>query len=77
MSSGKSQFKSELVGRLMVAVARRSSRNQTWLDRRCRKLLERATQVPPERDFMRDEFVDADLGFDPDELERYQRGEAD
>jgi anaerobic selenocysteine-containing dehydrogenase len=28
-----------------------------------------------EQDFLRDELIDNDEGFDPDELDRYQRGE--
>ena len=41
----------------------------------CRKMIVKATAVDPATDFMRDEFVDNDQGFDPDELDRYQRGE--
>ena len=59
----------------MIAMAARSSRNQSLLDRLCRALLNRATAVPPEQDFMRDPLIDNDEGFDPEELERYQRGE--
>jgi|TARA_R110002072_G_scaffold277793_1_gene439561 hypothetical protein len=61
--------------RLMTWMAARSSRNQTFIDRLCRKLVERATVVAPEDDFMRDPLIDNDQGFDPDELDRYQRGE--
>lgn len=38
-------------------------------------MLEKAMAVSPEHDFMRDPIVDNDQGFDPDELDRYQRGE--
>jgi hypothetical protein len=31
--------------------------------------------LPPEEDFMRDPLIDNDEGFDPEELDRYQRGE--
>jgi len=68
--------KKERSARLMTWMAARSSRNKTLIDRLCRKLIVRATTVPPEKDFMRDEFIDNDEGFDPDELDRYQRGEA-
>ena len=68
--------KKERSARLMVWMAARSSRNKTLIDRLCRKLIARATTVPPEEDFMRDPLIDNDEGFDPDELDRYQRGEA-
>ncbi|MEQ8748091.1 hypothetical protein [Pyruvatibacter sp.] len=61
--------------RLMVWLAARSSRNTSFLDKLCRAIVVRATAVDPEKDFMRDELIDNDEGFDPDELERYQRGE--
>ncbi|WP_422025962.1 hypothetical protein [Pyruvatibacter mobilis] len=67
--------KQERMARLMIRIAARSSRNQTLLDRLCRMVLNRATALPPEQDFMRDPLIDNDQGFDPDELDRYQRGE--
>jgi hypothetical protein len=36
----------------------------------------RLSAASPDDDFMRDPLVDNDLGFDPDELDRYQRGES-
>jgi 2-hydroxychromene-2-carboxylate isomerase len=73
--SAKDIRKKERSARLMIWMAARSSRNQTFIDRLCRKLIERATAVAPEDDFMRDPLIDNDEGFDPDELDRYQRGE--
>ncbi len=67
--------KKERSARLAIWMAARSSRNKTFLDRMCRKMITKATTVDPAKDFMRDEFVDNDRGFDPDELDRYQRGE--
>ncbi|MGD1934678.1 MAG: hypothetical protein ACFB0Z_09280 [Candidatus Phaeomarinobacter sp.] len=67
--------KHERSARLMMWMAARSSRNKTLIDRVCRKIIVRATTVDPEKDFMRDELIDNDEGFDPDELDRYQRGE--
>lgn len=61
--------------RFGVWMAGRSSRNQNLVDRACRAMLEKMTHVEPEDDFMRDDFVDKDMGYDPDELDRYQRGE--
>ena len=68
-------MKEELAAKLMIWMAGRSSRNASLLDKACRWMVERATTVPPERDFLRDPMVDNDQGFDPDELDRYQRGE--
>ena len=67
--------KKERSARLAIWMAARSSRNKTFLDRMCRKMIAKAAAVDPAKDFMRDEFVDNDQGFDPDELDRYQRGE--
>ena len=66
----------ERTARLMTRIAARSSRNTSLLDKLCRALLVRATSVDPEKDFMRDTLTDNDEGFDPDELDRYQRGES-
>lgn len=72
----KTVRKKERSARLAIWMAARSSRNKTFLDRMCRKMITKATTVDPEKDFMRDEFIDNDQGFDPDELDRYQRGES-
>lgn len=58
--------------KLAFWMAQRSSRNRTFIDRLCRRLVNKATHTLPEDDFMRDDMIDNDLGFDPDELERYQ-----
>ena len=61
---------------LQMWIAKRSSRNKTIIDRLCRRLIEKAMSTPPEDDFMRDPLIDEDQGFDPDELDRFQRGES-
>jgi hypothetical protein len=38
---------------------------------------QQSVQPDPENDFMYDEMIESDLGFDPEELARYQRGESD
>ena len=38
-------------------------------------LVTRATAVKPQDDFLRDPLIDNDQGFDPNELDRFQRGE--
>lgn len=65
----------ERTARIMIWMATRSSRNKSLIDKLCRRMITRATHVNPEDDFMRDPFVDNDEGYDPDELDRYQRGE--
>ena len=74
-ASDKELRKRERSATLALWMAARASRNRSLLDRLCRKLVARATYIEPEQDFMRDELIDNDQGFDPDELERYQRGE--
>ncbi|MFK8020893.1 MAG: hypothetical protein AB8B86_14080 [Pseudomonadales bacterium] len=65
----------ERTAKLQIWLAGRSSRNKSLLDKLCRKLLLHSTKVEPVDDFRRDEMIDNDQGFDPDELDRYQRGE--
>jgi len=51
-------------------------KNKSWLDRLLTRLLRKATSpADPRADFMRDEIVDAAIGFSADELEHYQRGD--
>jgi len=74
-SSERYLRKQERSAKLAIWMAGRSSRNKTLVDKVCRWLVVKETTLPPEHDFLRDEFVDNDQGFDPDELDRYQRGE--
>ncbi len=67
--------KRERSAKLLVWMAGKSSRNKSFSDRICRFLVERATAVKPEEDFLRDPLIDNDQGFDPEELDRFQRGE--
>jgi len=71
----KALRKRERSATLMMWMAKRSSYNQSLLDKACRWLVNRATTLPPEEDFLRDPLIDNDGGFDPDELDRFQRGE--
>jgi hypothetical protein len=76
MSGGEKELRRrERSATIALWMAGRASRNKTFLDRLCRKMVARATRIEPERDFMRDPLIDNDPGFDPDELDRYQRGE--
>ena len=69
--SAPSSFKASLMLRMVA----RSSRNKSLLDKLCRRMINKAVARSPEDDFMRDELIDNDLGFDPDELDRFQRGQ--
>ena len=60
---------------MKVIKAANAHRNKTLSDKICRFLVNRATAVKPEDDFLRDPLIDNDRGFDPDELDRFQRGE--
>jgi hypothetical protein len=71
----KALRKRERSAALMMWMAQRSSYNETFVDKICRWLVNRATKLPPESDFLRDPLIDNDQGFDPDELDKYQRGE--
>lgn len=62
--------------KLTVWMAGKSSRNKSLSDKICRFFVRRATAVKPEDDFLRDPLIDNDQGFDPDELDRFQRGES-
>jgi hypothetical protein len=76
MSGDEKSLKTqERSAKLAIWMAGRSSRNKSLLDKVCRWMVVRETTVPPENDFLRDELIDNDEGFDPDELDRYQRGE--
>lgn len=61
--------------KFLVWMASKSSKNKTWLDKLCRLLVNKVSAVHPDDDFLRDPLIDEDKGFDPDELDRFQRGE--
>ncbi len=69
--------KQELAAKLLIWTASRASRNKNPLDRACRRFIAWVTKEDPENNFMRDPIIDEDDGFDPDELDAYQRGETD
>lgn len=74
-ANDKAIKKLERSTKLMVWMAGKSSRNKSFSDKICRLLVKRATAIKPEDDFLRDPLIDNDQGFDPDELDRFQRGE--
>ena len=65
----------ERSAKFAIWMAGKSSRNRSLSDKVCRFLVNRATAVKPENDFLRDPLIDNDQGYDPDELDRFQRGE--
>jgi len=73
--AAKALKRQERSAQFAIWMAGRSSRNKSVLDKICRWMVSRETAVPVEQDFLRDELIDNDEGFDPDELDRYQRGE--
>lgn len=76
MSVTDKQRKDERRGAVIKTwIATRSSRNKSFIDRWCRRMIEKAVAVDPEQDFMRDPLIDNDEGFDPDELAGFQRGD--
>ena len=62
--------------KVAVWIARRASRNTGVLDRLCRRLMNRLTRGEREAVPDQDEWIEAGLTFDPEELARYQSGES-
>ena len=73
--TAKEKKKQQRAVALKMWMAKRSSRNKSFIDRLCRRMIEKAMATDPDKDFMRDPLIDQDEGFDPDELDRFQRGE--
>ncbi|NNL66543.1 MAG: hypothetical protein HKP30_09895 [Myxococcales bacterium] len=61
------------LGFQMRLAQRASRKRKSWLDRLVTTFLRRATRPKPDDDFMRDEIVDAGVGFSAEELEAYQQ----
>jgi hypothetical protein len=66
-----------LKAKIGMWLASRASRNTGIVDRLCRRVLARLTKLDPADDFMRDDLIELDQAFDPEELARYQRGETE
>ena len=74
-SQNKAHQKKVRAIKIQLWMVTRASRNKTILDRILRRFLEKAMTIDPQNDFMKDANIDEDEGYDPDELDRYQRGE--
>lgn len=64
--------RADIVGKLMTMLVQASSRNRTMGERVARVIVSRVFAVPRQDNFMADEFVDNDMGYDLAELRRYQ-----
>lgn len=69
------QLLDETLAKAGIWIVSRSSRNKSLGDKICRVLAIQILKKKPEHDFMQDDLIDQDEGYDPEELERYQRGE--
>jgi hypothetical protein len=67
-------FRLEIVGKIMVVLVDAGARNRTVFERISRFIVGLVFTVPKNDDFMADDFVDNDMGFDLEELRRYQSG---
>ena len=74
MSSNTSYRRRVRRARLSEWIGKHACRDTSLMDRLCRRLIERTTPAET-ADYMKDEIIDLDLGYDADELDRYQRGE--
>ncbi len=68
-------LRAEFVGKTMIFLAEAGARNRSPFDRVARFILHLVFAVPKHDDFMADDYVDNDEGYDLDELKRYQSGQ--
>ena len=67
------------LAKFQLWIAARASRNRSILDRIVQpimsRLLDKLMELDPENDFMSDDMVNSNVGYNAEDLERYQRGE--
>jgi len=68
-------LRAEFIGKTMIFLAESGARNRTPFDRVARFILSLVFTVPKQDDFMADDYVDNDAGYDLEELRRYQSGQ--
>ena len=68
-------FRFQWVGKLMIFLVDASARGKTPFEKVARVIVDRVFTVPKHDNFMADDYVDNDQGYDLEELRRYQRGE--
>lgn len=69
-------FRFPWIGQTMIFLADAGARNRTPFEKVARVIVDKVFTVPRHDDFMADKFVDEDVGFDLEELRRYQKGES-
>lgn len=69
------QHLDETLAKVGIWIVSRSSRNKSLGDKICRVLAIQILKKKPDDNFMQDDLIDQDEGYDPEELERYQRGD--
>lgn len=68
-------FRFGWIGKLMIFLVEQAALNRTPFQKVARVIVDKVFTVPKHDDFMADDFVDNDQGFDLEELRRYQKGE--
>ncbi|THH34730.1 hypothetical protein E4Z66_17325 [Aliishimia ponticola] len=66
------RFIDDFLGKQMIRMATAAARNETMMDRFYRGLFARLLQPPKENDYMTDDIIREDLGYDVEELRQYQ-----
>ena len=68
-------FRFPWIGKTMIFLADQGAKNKTPFQKVARFIVVKVFTVPKHDDFMADDYVDNDMGFDVEELRAYQRGE--
>ncbi len=68
-------FRFPWVGKLMIFLVDAGARGKTPFEKSARFIVDKVFTVPKHDNFMADDYVDNDQGYDLEELRRYQRGE--
>ncbi|PUB10272.1 hypothetical protein [Yoonia sediminilitoris] len=68
-------FRFGWIGKVMIFLVGKAALNRTPFQKVARLIVHGVFLIPKNNDFMADDFVDNDEGFDLDELRRYQNGE--
>ena len=68
-------FRFGWIGKLMIFLVDAGARNGTVFEKIARVIVNLVFFMPKKDDFMADEYIDNDMGYDLEELRRFQRGE--
>lgn len=69
-------FRFGWIGKTMFFLADQGAKNKTPFQKAARFIVAKVFTIPKHDDFMADDFVDNDTGYDLEELRRYQKGES-